>query len=156
MRPDMDDVQQMTQALFTVKSGLDRAARRSPKAGRLNVLYVVGALPGVSPKVIARELDLNPSSITRQVQALEHAGYVTVAADEADRRSCRITLTDVGRDELRQLNQIGLERFAKFVADWDAEEVRTLTRLLWKLEASKAEVAAQEQRADGRHWQRES
>jgi hypothetical protein len=33
-----------------------------------------------------------------------------------------------------------MDRFAAFVADWDAQEVRTLTRLLVKFDAAKAEV----------------
>ncbi len=156
MQPDMEDIQQLVAALFTVKSSLDRASRRSPKAAQLTVLQVIAAHPGVSPKAIAEELDLHPSSITRQVQALEDAGYVAVVANQEDRRSCHITLTYAGRDELDRLTQIGMARFASFVADWDASEVQMLAKLLWKLETSKAEVVAQEQRTKGRHWQHES
>ena len=156
MQPDMEDIQQLVAALFTVKSSLDRASRRSLKAAQLTVLQVIAAHPGFSPKAIAEELDLHPSSITRQVQALEDAGYVAAVANQEDRRSCHITLTDAGRDELDRLTQIGMARFASFVADWDASEVQMLAKLLWKLETSKAEVAAQEQRTKGRHWQHES
>ena len=155
MQPDKQDVQQLVMALFTVNSSLERARRRIPQAGRLSVLQLIAANPGVSPKAIAVELDLHPSSITRQVQALEDAGYVAVVANQEDRRSCRLTLTDAGREELNQLTQIGLGRFATFVAAWDAEEVRTLARLLWKLEASKAEGIQPEPRPGGRHWQHE-
>lgn len=35
---------------------------------------------------------------------------------------------------------VGLDRFALFVADWEPDEVRTLTALLDKLERSKAAV----------------
>lgn len=155
MQPDMQDVQQLVMALFTVNSSLDRAWRRSSQASTLVVLQVIAAGPGVSPKEIAAELDLHPSSITRQVQVLEDAGHVAVVANQEDRRSCRITLTDAGQQELNRLTQIGLGRFASFVADWDAEEVRTLAGLLWKLEVSKAQVARHEQRPGARRWQRE-
>jgi DNA-binding MarR family transcriptional regulator len=156
MQPDMEDIQHMVAALFTVKSGMDRAQRQRPKAGQLSILQVIAGHPGINPKAIAEELDRHPSSITRQVQALSEAGFVTLVVNQEDRRSCHITLTDAGRDEMHRLTQIGLQRFALFVEDWDAEEVRTLARLLWKLEASKAEVAAQEQHTKGRHWQHES
>ena len=59
-----------------------------------------------------------------------------------------------GRKELDRLTQIGLSRFALFVADWDAEEVRTLGRLLEKLAVSKAAVGEREQRSAGRAWQK--
>jgi DNA-binding MarR family transcriptional regulator len=156
MQPDMEDVQQLVAALFTVKNSLERAQRHSPRASQLAVLQVIATHEGISPKMLAADLDLHPSSITRQVQVLSDAGLVVVVANQEDRRSCRISLTDAGRQELNRLTQIGLGRFAQFVADWDAQEVRTLARLLWKLEMSKAEVASQEQHARGRHWQHET
>lgn len=155
MSPDMQDVQQLVAALFLVNSSLERAQHRSKQASTLAVLQVVAANPGASPKEIAADLSLHQSSITRQVRTLEEAGHVAVVANSQDRRSCCITLTDAGRDELNRLTQIGLGRFAKFVAAWDAEEVRTLAKLLLKLEASKSEVARQEQRPSGRRWQHE-
>jgi DNA-binding MarR family transcriptional regulator len=156
MQPDKEDVQQLVIALFTVNSSLDRARRRSTPASTLAVLQIVAAHQGISPSEIASDLDLHQSSITRQVRTLEDAGYVTVTINPQDRRSCHITLTEAGQDELNRLTQIGLGRFAQFVADWDAEEVRTLTRLLLKLEASKAEVAKSEQRPGNRRWQHPS
>lgn len=153
MSPDMQDVQQLVTALFLVNSSLERAQHRSKQASTLAVLQVVAANSGASPKEIAADLSLHQSSITRQVRTLEEAGHVAVVINPQDRRSCCITLTDAGRDELNRLTQIGLGRFAKFVAAWDAEEVRTLAKLLLKLEASKSEVARQEQRPSGRRWQ---
>ena len=65
-----------------------------------------------------------------------------------------MTLTPAGADELQRLTQVGLDRFALFVADWQPSEVRTLTALLDKLRSSIAAVAAQEQeqRPAGRRW----
>ena len=50
-----------------------------------------------------------------------------------------------GAGELRRLTQVGLDRFALFVADWPPSDVRMLTALLDKLRNSIAAVAAQEQ-----------
>ncbi len=140
MRPADKDVQEMITALFTLMGGIQRVAKRSPAASRLTVLQVIEARPGVRPSTIAAELGMNQSSITRHVQALEAEGLVSVTADPQDGRAYTLRLTDSGQEELAELTQIGLKRFASFVADWDAEEVRTLTRLLVKLEESKAEV----------------
>jgi hypothetical protein len=46
------------------------------------------------------------------------------------------------------LQQVGIDRFALFVADWEPEEVRTLTALLTKLEYSKA-AAVRRERSGG-------
>ena len=56
--------------------------------------------------------------------------------------------------ELQRLTQVGLDRFALFVADWQPGDVRMLTALLGKLRNSMAPVAAQEQerRPAGRRW----
>ena len=58
-----------------------------------------------------------------------------------------------GQDELKRLTEIGLGRCLKFVENWDAEEVRSLARLLSKLEQSKGEVAQHEKHPGGRRWQ---
>ena len=65
-----------------------------------------------------------------------------------------VTLTPAGADELKRLTQVGLDRFALFVADWQPGDVRMLTALLDKLRNSMAAVAAQEQqqRPAGRRW----
>jgi DNA-binding MarR family transcriptional regulator len=83
------------------------------------LLQIIASRPGVNPSEIAAELDLNQSSITRKVRTLEDAGHVAVVANQQDRRSCRITLTSKGQDELKRLTEIGLGRFAKFVENWD-------------------------------------
>lgn len=152
MKPGDEDVQAMVLALFTLMAGIQRASRNSPAAGRLSLLQVVAARPGVRPSEIAAELGVNQSSVTRQVQALEDEGLLKVTADPQDARACTIKLTRSGREMLSSLNRIGLGRFASFVADWDAREVRTLTRLLVKLEESKAEAARREAHPAGRRW----
>ena len=104
----------------------------------------------------AEAQDVQPSEVTRQVRELESLGLVEVTADTADGRSCRVTLTSAGSDELQSLTEEGLDRFGLFVADWEPEEVRMLTSLLQKLEASKAAAAARQRPLPGRHWARQT
>ncbi len=142
MTPSRADVQAMVIALFTVNAGLDRARRRSKGASTLSVLQVLAGREGVRPSAIAEQLGVHPSLVTRRVQELEDAGYVDVTVDPADARSLRVALTRSGTREQHRLVQIGLDRFALFVADWEPDEVRTLTALLEKLERSKAAAPA--------------
>lgn len=155
MAPGKRDVEAMVLALFTLIGGLERARRRSQGAGTLSLLQVVAAREQVRPSEIAEVQQVHPSLVTRQVRSLEDAGYVTVAADPSDQRSCLVSLTAAGAGEMHRLQQVGLERFARFVAGWEPGEVRTLTALLEKLETSKAMVAAQERRPAGRRWARQ-
>ena len=154
MPPSKPGVDAMVVALFTLIGGLERATRRSEGASTLSVLQVVADRGQVRPSEIAAAQGVHPSLVTRQVRTLEDAGYVLVSADPADHRSCLVRLTAAGTAEMRRLQQVGLERFATFVAGWEPGEVRTLTALLGKLELSKASVAAQERTHAGRRWAR--
>jgi DNA-binding MarR family transcriptional regulator len=150
MNATKQDVKDMVTALFTLIGSLERARRRIPDASALNLLGIVAGQTEARTSEIAALLEVHPSSVTRQVQALQRKGYVNIAADPHDRRSGIITLSQAGREEAARLNAIGLQRFETFVADWDTEDVRTLTRLLVKLEESKAEVGRREAEAAGR------
>lgn len=152
VEPTRDEIRAMVGALFMTNAALDRARRQRRGASTLSLLQVVDATPGIRPSEIAVVQDVHPSQVTRQVRELESLGLVEVVADEVDGRSCRVTLTRPGAEELRRLTEVGLERFASFVADWKSEEVQMLTTLLQKLEASKAAVVAREQLPAGRRW----
>jgi DNA-binding MarR family transcriptional regulator len=84
--------------------------------------------------------------VTRQIRELEALAFVKVASDPSDGRSSLVYLNDAGTNELRRLEQFGLKRFALFVRDWEPEEVRSLTELLWKLQRSMAAISAREHR----------
>jgi DNA-binding MarR family transcriptional regulator len=152
MKASRDDVRSMVAALFVTNAVLDRARRQKKGASTLSLLQVVAASPGIRPTEIAAAQDVHPSQVTRQVRELESRRLVRVTADPADRRSCRVTLTSAGVEEWERLTEEGLDRFGSFVADWEPEEVRTLTVLLEKLEASKAAVTARQRPPAGRRW----
>jgi DNA-binding MarR family transcriptional regulator len=145
----------MVSALFTMNASLERARRRRKGASTLSLLQVISDHQGIRPSDIADLQQVHPSLVTRQVRELEDAGYVSVTADPADRRSCLVTLTASGSEEQARLTQFGLKRFELFVKDWDSDQVKALTELLWKLHASMATVSAQEQEsrvAPSRRW----
>jgi DNA-binding MarR family transcriptional regulator len=141
MKPTRHDVEEMHAALMTVLQSTQRA-RSKGDASRLAALFVVAARPGCSPKAISEELSFHPSSVTRLVQSLEEEGNVRVSPDPSDGRSCRVELTAAGRGEYARLQDKGTQRFSLFVSKWNAEEVRTFTRLLAKFEQSKIEATA--------------
>jgi DNA-binding MarR family transcriptional regulator len=151
MKPKRQDVEQMVAALFTTMQSMESASRKGD-ASRLKALFTIALNPEITPKALSEILGLHPSSVTRQIQALEKEGNVKVAADPEDGRSCRVRLSPAGLEEIRRLQEIGMNRFASFVASWDAGEVRELARLLTKLEQSKAEVNATASKPAGASW----
>jgi len=116
------------------------------------LLEVVAARQHVRPSEIAELQQVHPSLVTRRVRSLEDAGYLEVSIDPADHRSCLVSLTAQGDQEVAPAPGDRPTALAKFVADWEPSEVRTFTALLQKLEASKAAVAARERRPAGRRW----
>ncbi len=149
------DVQSMVGALFSVNAGLERARRERKGAGALNLLQVIASGEATRPSEIASRQQVHQSLVTRQIQEMEEAGFVTVTQNPADRRSCLVGLTPEGEKELDRLRRIGLERFGSFVREWTPGEVRTLTALLEKLQRSMAAVNARERPVrPGRTWGR--
>jgi DNA-binding MarR family transcriptional regulator len=149
VKPTRTDVYALAVALMTVFSSMRRASSKGD-AATLAILNLVAAHPRVRPSDIASALGVNQSSTTRQMQKLEQRGMVRLAADPRDGRSCHILLTTAGRDEMRRLQSIGLDRFALFVKDWDARDVQRLTHLLARFEMSKAAVGPRDSR--GPSW----
>jgi DNA-binding MarR family transcriptional regulator len=143
--PSRDDVQSMVIALFAVTARLERARRQKKAAGALSLLQVIAGHEVIRPSEIAWQQAVHPSLVTRQVRELEGAGYVQVTGDPADGRSWLVTLTPAGLKEMRRLQQVGLDRFALFVADWEPDEVRCLATLLAKLGTSMAAAAERDQ-----------
>src|ERR1700734_490828 len=111
MAPSKKDVQAMVGALFTMTAGLERARRQRKGASTLSLLQVIAQHDGIRPSDIADLQQVHPSLVTRQVRELEDAGYVTVPADPADRRSYRVTLTSTGTAELHRLAPFGGRQF---------------------------------------------
>ena len=154
MAPDRSDVQSMVIALFTLIGGIDRAARQSAEASTLSLLQAIASRDAIRPSEIADLQHVHPSLVTRQVRDLEDKGYAQVTADPADGRSCLVTLTLAGAGEMARLRQVGVDRFATFLAGWEPEEVRTLTALLEKLQSSTTATATQ-RRPGRRRWARQ-
>jgi DNA-binding MarR family transcriptional regulator len=145
--PGRDDVQAMVVALFTLITGVERARRQKKAAAALDLLQVIDAGEKMRPSDIADQRLVHRSLVTRQLRELEDAGYVQLAADPEDGRSWLVALTPAGREQMRRLQDTGLDRFAMFVADWQPGEVQQLTALLEKLTASMAGAADREAQA---------
>ena len=71
---------------------------------------------------IATAFTLDPSTITRQVQAVEKAGLAVKTVDPSDRRASLLSLTEQGRDAIETARTFRREMLARIVADWTEEE----------------------------------
>ncbi len=85
---------------------------------------------------LATVFGLDPSTITRQVQALENEGLAFRTVDPGDRRASILELTDQGVEVLSQAREFRRARLREILCDWDPAECSEFARLLEKFNLS--------------------
>jgi DNA-binding MarR family transcriptional regulator len=105
------------------------------RAGYL-VLRTLEASGPLSTKALATALNLDASTVTRQITALESAGFVERRPDPIDRRSSAITLTPEGRRTMDGVERERRQGMEDLVADWAEGERVALGRALNRLNVS--------------------
>jgi len=90
---------------------------------------------------LAQAFGLDPSTITRQVQALEQAGLAQRRTDLADRRASILDLSPEGREVLARTREHRRGRFDAALSDWSAKEKQEFGRLLEKFNVSAEALA---------------
>jgi DNA-binding MarR family transcriptional regulator len=86
--------------------------------------------------LLAQAFGLDPSTITRQVQALEHEHLVERRPDPTDRRASLLDLTDQGRAVLTETRARRREWLEAALDDWDDDDHAEFGRLLEKFNLS--------------------
>ena len=120
---------------------LARAMRRCPpERGEAPFPPAVGRLlacaaenPGVSSRELCELLDVRPSSLSEMLARAEADGLLTRAADEADKRVQRITLTEKGSRLISELKSARDEDARKKTSCLTEEEKKQFCELCEKL-----------------------
>ena len=86
--------------------------------------------------LLAQAFGLDPSTITRQVQALEHEGLVERRPDPTDRRASLLDCTDHGRDVLTTTRERRRDWLRASLSDWAEHDHEEFGRLLEKFNLS--------------------
>jgi DNA-binding MarR family transcriptional regulator len=105
------------------------------RAGYL-ALRMLEALGPLSTKALATALNLDASTVTRQITALESAGFVDRRPDPIDRRSSTIVLTEEGRRTMSGVEKERRQGMEELIADWGEDERIALGRSLHRLNVS--------------------
>ncbi len=85
---------------------------------------------------LATAFGLDPSTITRQVQALEEAGLAERETDPSDRRASILDLTATGREVLDQTREHRRSRFFQAMEAWTTADREEFGRLLGQFNAA--------------------
>ncbi|GEC08243.1 MarR family transcriptional regulator [Streptomyces spinoverrucosus] len=104
---------------------LDRAA--------VALLRQVADSEPLRPGELAHRLGVEASHVTRTVQQLQRAGYVTRVPDPDDRRAQRIELTEAGRKAIERIRDVGARGMQLALADWSPEELVQLATLFHRM-----------------------
>lgn len=94
--------------------------------------------PGISQEELARNMNMNKSSVARQLASLESAGYVRREADPADRRSLLVYPTDKALAVQERIWQVMRSWRQYLTQDFTPEEQEALSRLMTRV-AERAE-----------------
>ncbi|AJY74616.1 MarR family winged helix-turn-helix transcriptional regulator [Paenibacillus beijingensis] len=95
-----------------------------------SVLYRIQEMDGCIQKEIAERSGKDKPTTTRILDALEAKGLVRRKIGENDRRSFRITITDKGKELIRQTEPIEKKAVQDAAAGLSDGEIETLLRLL--------------------------
>lgn len=85
---------------------------------------------------LASAFGLDPSTITRQVQALEEIGLASRQVDPSDRRASLLDLSPEGTEVLEQTREHRREVLRKVLSDWPEADLTDFSRLLKEFNAS--------------------
>jgi DNA-binding MarR family transcriptional regulator len=85
---------------------------------------------------LATAFGLDPSTITRQVQALEETGLAHRRTDSSDRRASILDLTSTGRETLEQTRSHRRARLRQALADWSETDRQEFARLMLQFNQS--------------------
>lgn len=94
------------------------------------LLLLLEQQDGQSVGCLAEQVNLDASTVTRQVAAMQRCGLVDKQPNPEDRRGGFMAITDKGREALADTRQRRLERVGHRFADWDDTERLEFARLL--------------------------
>ena len=98
---------------------------------------------------LASTFGLDPSTITRQVQALEELGLASRTSDPRDRRASILDLTGTGRQVLEQTRSYRRSRLEQALSDWSGKDRADFARLLLEFNLSLDRLLAEQGGAGG-------
>lgn len=101
--------------------------------GRVGMLVLIEANPGISQSRLAAAVELDRSTLVPLIDSLERAGLVERRAGK-DRRTNELWLTSPGERQLAQMKRQVARHEARITRGLTRGEVRTLLKLLGKLQ----------------------
>lgn len=142
-----DRVLTLVEALYDVvrRAHRLRSARVHSSCDKAG-LVLLGQLAEQGPmrlSDLAESVQLDPSTVSRQVRALCYGGFAHVFDDPDDKRARRFTISDKGRQEIESVRRELSHVLGRAVDGWPNSDVENLTTLLGQLADDLAAIRTQ-------------
>ncbi len=134
----VDEELRLEVALFAALRRLAKASGEAPKGLDRGGYWVLAKLASLAPirlSDLSVALELDPSTVSRHIKTLWHAGLVGRESDPGDRRAALLTPTDAGRQALEASRSLRLQALADSMAGWPEADRSLLVELLERLVA---------------------
>lgn len=131
-----DDIESLVRELYglgEVRRELGRHALAGLGSPGFVALAAICAHGPVRVSEAAHLLAVDTSVVSRQIAALDAAGYVMRMPDPLDRRAQQIAVTEAGREVLDVSHRRMVEAFAHALDAWSEQDVNALTDGLSRL-----------------------
>ena len=100
---------------------------------QLQALSYLSKNPASTLSSLAQFLEESHSSATQLVERMEKAGFIKREGDPNDRRLTHLSLTEKGKENLKQTKEKRINQFKKIYSLIDKKDVKELIRIQEKL-----------------------
>lgn len=101
--------------------------------GQEGLLYYLSQEDGLTMSELVDKLEIKHPTVFTMIDRMERAGLVTKSKDETDKRTSRVYLTDLGKQQLKELSKIWLSIERLLEKDFTEEEKKTARVVLTKI-----------------------
>ncbi|MFW0782920.1 MarR family winged helix-turn-helix transcriptional regulator [Gordonia sp. CPCC 206044] len=102
------------------------------------LLILLSRHDAIPTSKLVADLELEKSTVTRQIDAVERLGLVERRPDPCDARARIVALTQVGRQKLDDVVALAVSNWRERLSQWDPADIRQLTELLRRLDDSES------------------
>ena len=92
-----------------------------------------GTNGSISPSLLAQDLCMAPSALSRELRTLESAGLIIRRPDPDDRRKALISISDAGEKLRQECESEVVSYFASVAYDVGDEDIQDLSRIYKKI-----------------------
>ncbi len=126
---------------------LRRATEAPVTTASLTALRLIERIGPLAMSEVARRLNLDQSTLSRQVRPLEKEGLVERRNDTGDRRVVWLSVSTKGRRLLQRMRDVALNDYDVALSDWSSRDRARLGALLERLRVDLLAV-----RVDSEGW----